>query len=112
MGRIIQIVRTRSASADATFDADRANIIPLPSEALRGHLAGACADCETLRKNIHTVREGLGTLESVVADIDDTPARERLQGRMVLLDQMLSLRLDQLAEVDRLLQEALQTVRS
>ena len=109
MGDTILTPEEPTGTAGATSGAGRADIVVLPSGEVRKRLADARRDCETLRQNIYTVQRCLSTLEGITADIDDRSARESLQRQMILLNELLLLRLDQLSDTDRLLKETLRS---
>ncbi|UQR61319.1 hypothetical protein LRP30_30845 [Bradyrhizobium sp. C-145] len=96
------IVETSSGSAGT-------NIIIFPFREARGHILETRRHCETLRQSIETLRDSLTTIEKIIENVDDLRVRERLQCQIARLNELLLLRLGQVAGIDRLLQE---TVRS
>ncbi|KJC50495.1 hypothetical protein UP09_05750 [Bradyrhizobium sp. LTSP885] len=63
--------------------------------------------CEMLRESIGSMQQSLKTLESLVAKIDAKNTREKLQQQIKSMEGALSLRLDELSSIDRMLQISL-----
>lgn len=70
-------------------------------------VASARRDCKSLQQSIATMQQCLRALGDFLRNIDDRPQVERLRGHMAELNELLSLRLDQLSLTERLLQEML-----
>lgn len=70
-------------------------------------VASARRDCKSLQQSIATMQQCLEALGDFLRNIDDRPQAERLQAHMAELNDLLSLRLDQLSLTERLLQEML-----
>lgn len=111
MGSTMQRVEKPVEIGGATSDVVCAGIVALPSGEVRKHLAEARRDCETLRKNINVVQKCLWALEDLAEKIGDRSERERLQRQAALLNRLLLLRLYQLSDIERALQEALRPTR-
>lgn len=111
MGSPMQQVEKPIEIGGATSDVVCADIVVLPCGEVRKHLAEARRDCETLRKNIHTVQRCLCALEDLAEKIGCRSERERLQRQAALLNRLLSLRLNQLSSIEHTLQEALRPTR-
>jgi len=80
--------------------------------ALRAARGDLRSGCETLRHNIHKLQKCLCAMEGLTAEITDRSEREKLQGQVALLNRLLLLRLCQLSDTERSLQEVLGPVRS
>ena|SRR5689334_24074520 len=89
---------------DASFEPETGNVVTLPQGELPRQLAGARSDFERLRQSILTVQRCLRTLEATLESTGHPPNRE-LQVRMAYLNELLVVRLDQLARTDHLLRE-------
>lgn len=70
-------------------------------------VASARRDCKSLQQSIATMQQCLTALDDFLRNLDDRPRAERLQAHMAELNDLLSLRLDQLSVTERLLQEML-----
>lgn len=70
-------------------------------------VASARRDCKSLQQSIATMQQCLTALDDFLRNLDDRPRAERLQAHMAELNDLLSLRLDQLSLTERLLQEML-----
>jgi len=104
-----QIVERSTRIVGSSPDSPSANIVIFPFSDAREQIIETRRHCETLRRSIETLRESLSTIENITASIDDLRVRERLECRIAWLNELLRLRLGQVAGIDRLLQ---QTVRS
>lgn len=70
-------------------------------------VASARRDCKSLQQSIATMQQCLAALGDFLRNIDDRPQVERLRAHMAELNELLSLRLDQLSLTERSLQEML-----
>ncbi|PJG52425.1 hypothetical protein CVM73_26205 [Bradyrhizobium forestalis] len=83
------------------------NVISLPL-GQTSLVANIWRDCKSLRQGILTMQQCLGALGDLVRNLDDRPGEaDRLRVHMTELNELLSLRLDQLLLTERLLQEML-----
>ncbi|MBP0112383.1 MULTISPECIES: hypothetical protein [Bradyrhizobium] len=81
------------------------NVIALPLRQT-SLVADIMRDCDSLRQAIVTMQQCLGALGDLIRNLDDRPEEaERLRAHMAELNELLSLRLDQLSLTERLLQE-------
>lgn len=84
---------------------DNVIALPLGQTSLIANIRG---DCKSLRQGILTMQQCLRALGDLVRNLDDRPEEaERLRAHMAELNELLSLRLDQLLLTERLLQEML-----
>lgn len=70
-------------------------------------VASARRDCKSLQQSIATMQKCLTALGDFLRNIDDRPQVESLRAHMAELNELLSLRLDQLSLTERSLQEML-----
>jgi|GEM_PF-2201975 len=82
------------------------NVIALPLNPT-SLVANTRRDCKSLQQSIVTMQQCLRALGDLVRNLDDGPEAERLRAHMAELNELLSLRLDQLSLTERLLQEML-----
>ncbi|RXG88825.1 MULTISPECIES: hypothetical protein [Bradyrhizobium] len=82
------------------------NVIALPLSPT-SLVANTRRDCKSLQQSIVTMQQCLRALGDFVRNLDDGPEAERLRAHMAELNELLSLRLDQLSLTERLLQEML-----
>ncbi|SFK12062.1 hypothetical protein [Bradyrhizobium sp. Gha] len=92
----------RPAQKESTGD----NVITWPFRAT-SVVANARIDCETLQQSVVTLQRCLGALGDFLRNFDDGPETKRLRAHMAELNELLSLRLVQISETERLLQELL-----
>lgn len=84
---------------------DNVIALPLGQTSLIANIRG---DCKSLRQGMLTMQQCLRALGDLVRNLDDRPEEaERLRAHMAELNELLSLRLDQLLLTERLLQEML-----
>ena len=82
------------------------NVIAWPLNAT-GVVANARRDCETLQQSVATLQRCLAALGDFLRSFDGAPETERLRAHMAELNELLSLRLAQISQTERLLQELL-----
>jgi hypothetical protein len=91
----------RLAQGPSTGD----NVVAWPFKA--SVIADASGDCERLQQSVATLQRCLGTLGDFLRNFDDRPETERVRAHMAELNELLSLRLTQISQTERLLQELL-----
>lgn len=82
------------------------NVIAWPFRAT-SLVANARRDCEMLQQSVATLQRCLGALGDFLRSFDGGPESERLRAHMAELNELLSLRLAQISQTERLLQEML-----
>ena len=92
----------RFAQEPPTFD----NVVAWPFWAT-SVVANARRDCEMLQQSVATLQRCLGALGDFLRSFDDGPETERLRAHMSELNELLLLRLAQISQTERLLQEML-----
>ncbi|SDH27316.1 hypothetical protein SAMN05216338_1007106 [Bradyrhizobium sp. Rc2d] len=80
------------------------NVIALPLSQT-SLVANTSRDCKSLQQSIATMQQCLRALGDFVRNLDDGPEAEGLRAHMAELNELLSLRLDQLSLTERLLQD-------
>ncbi|WP_156164471.1 hypothetical protein [Bradyrhizobium sp. LTSP885] len=103
----IPTVTKATTADDAPTDAAIANVCGFPLREDRYNITQTKIMCEMLRESIGSMQQSLKTLESLVAKIDAKNTREKLQQQIKSMEGALSLRLDELSSIDRMLQISL-----
>jgi hypothetical protein len=106
-GSRIPTVTKATTADDVPNDAARANVFKLPFREDRYNITQTKIICEILHESIGSMQRSLEMLESLVAKVDVKNAREKLQQQIKSMEETLSLRLDQLSGIDRMLQDSL-----